>query len=165
MSEAISSAAVGLRERLHERVDYVITEEAASVYDTLWRKTAGVLNGKIDPAYFRRVTWSTSRYAVLYHLLLGEPGREIGPHAMQWAWRMTLLHLQYVREVLNLSDVGFAGKVEKILSWVEMRIGQGTDPTSSAFIRELIQHFRRDLSNASEARQLIDLARKSAKSG
>jgi hypothetical protein len=165
MSEAISSAAVGLRERLHERVDYVITEEAASVYDTLWRKTAGVLNGKIDPAYFRRVTWSTSRYAVLYHLLLGEPGREIGPHAMQWAWRMTLLHLQYVREVLNLSDVGFAGKVEKILSWVEMRIGQGTDPTSNAFIRELIQHFRRDLSNASEARQLIDLARKSAKSG
>lgn len=164
MVEAISSAGHDLRERLNEPIQYVISYEAAAMYDSLWKRTAADVGDNIDPAYFRRVTWTAGRYSVLYHLLLGQQGHEVGVEAMQWAWRMVMLHLEYVRQVLSLSDAGFAAKVEKILSWVEMRISSGVDWTSSSFIRELCKHFRHDLSNAAEARQLIDLARKSVKS-
>ena len=114
----------------------------------------------MDAAYFRRVTWSAGRYAVIYHLLLGKDGTDVGVEDMRWAWRMVMLHLQYSRQVLALSDSGFAAKVEKILSWVEVRHAEGADVTSNAFVRTLFQKFKRELSNASEARQLIDLARK-----
>lgn len=162
MGEAISRAATesGLHQRLAEPIQFVITAEAAMAYDALWRKTAGNLNGSIDPAYFRRVTWSASRYAVLYHLLLNKPGHEIGADAMQWAWRMVLLHLQYVREVLNLSDGGFANRLERILAWVEDEIKKGADPSSIALVQTILRRFRREISNANEARQIIDLARK-----
>lgn len=162
MSEAISLAAQasGLRERLAACVQYVITEEAAATYDALWRKTAGTMNGSIDPAYFRRVTWGASRYAVLYHLLLGKTGQEIGAEAMQWAWRMVQLHLQYVREVLNLSDSGFANRLERMLAWVEDEIRKGADPASISLVQAILRRFRREIGNANEARQVIDLARK-----
>ena len=162
MRSAISDAALksGLRERLADRGQYLISHEAAAAYDSLWRKTAGDMNGNVDPAYFRRVTWSASRYAVLYHLLLGQPGHEVGVEAMQWAWRMVMLHLQYVREVLNLSDSGFANKLERMLAWVEDEIKKGADPASIALVQALLRRFRREIGNASEARQVIDLARK-----
>ncbi len=163
MAEAIGKAAEGLRGRLSERVDFVIGEEAAAVYEAQWKRAAEQMSN-VDPAYFRRVTWNAARYSVVYHLLLGHAGREIGAEAMQWAWRLVLLHLQYVREVLSLSDSGFASRLDKVLGWVEMRVQQGADPTSNGFVRELCRHFGRDLGGASEARQLIDFARKSAKS-
>ncbi|MGC8732528.1 MAG: DUF3987 domain-containing protein [Halothiobacillaceae bacterium] len=164
IKEAVTQAAQGLPERLAERVQYVITPEAKAAYESLWKNTVGRLGEKLDPAYFRRVTWSAGRYAVLYHLLLRHPGNEIGVEAMQWAWRMVMLHLQYVREVLSLSDAGFAAKVEKILDWTQKVIVSEPNLTDSQLVRTLIQHFRRDLNNAAEARQLIDFARKMARS-
>jgi len=164
MQATISEAAQALRPRLAERAQYRISQAAAALYDESWRETVGKAAATVDAAYFRRVTWSAGRYAAIYHLLLHKPGHEIGVDAMRWAWRMVMLHLEYVRQVLALSDAGFSAKVEKILSWVEARQAAGEDVTSNAFLRALVQHFRRDLSNAAEARQLIDIARKTGKS-
>lgn len=164
MREAISQAAETLRGRLAVSARYTITPAAARLYDDLWMESVGQIGQSVDAAYFRRVTWSASRYAVVYHLLLDKPGTEVGSDAMRWAWRMVQLHLEYARQVLTLSDAGFAAKVDKILTWVETKVAAGSDPGSNRFVRELCRQFSRDLSSAAEARQLIDLARKSPKS-
>ncbi|EQD75704.1 Holliday junction resolvase, partial [mine drainage metagenome] len=115
-----------------------------------------------DPAYIRRVTWAAGRYAVLYHILLGKDGLEVGQVAMRWAWRAVLLHLQYAKSALALSDAGFAQKLDKIMDWTAKQIEGGANVESALFVRSVLQHFRRDLSNAQEARQIIDLVRKTA---
>ena len=102
---------------------------------------------------------------MIYHILLGKPGKEIGIDAMRWAWRMVQLHLQYAREVLTLSDPGVATRLDKILGWVEEEAAQGRDPREPSFARRLLMRFRRDLQSLSEARQVIDMARKMPLSG
>lgn len=164
MKRLIAEAAAEVRQRLavsHSK--FRISAAAAALYDRLWLETVGQVGDRLDAAYFRRVAWSTARYAVIYHVLMCSEGEVVEEDAMRWAWRMTLLHLEYARRALALSDAGFASKIEKILGWVEQQSREGIDVTSNAFVRKLVQHFRRDLSNASEARQLIDLARKSGK--
>lgn len=161
MRDAINQAATPLRARLAtEPIHYVITAHAASAYDGMWREIVGHLGNAIDPSYFRRVTWNAGRYAVIYHILLGKTGTEIGIDAMRWAWRMVQLHLQYAREVLALSDAGVASRLDKILTWVEKEAAQGRDPREPAFARRLLMHFRRDLQSISEANQIIDIAGK-----
>ena len=166
MRDVIDQAAMPLRARLaDEPTNYLITPHAASAYDSMWRELVGHLGDVIDPAYFRRVTWNAGRYAVIYHILLGKPGKEIGIDAMRWAWRMVQLHLQYAREVLTLSDPGVATRLDKILGWVEEEAAQGRDPREPSFARRLLMRFRRDLQSLSEARQVIDMARKIPLSG
>jgi hypothetical protein len=156
-----SAQAQGLRERLAlQDQHFVITPAAADVYRELWCELVGALGDRIDPAYVRRVTWAAGRYSVLYHLLLGRDGLEIGTQALRWAWRAVLLHLQYARTALALSDAGFSQRLDKIMAWAEARIAQGADPASAQFVRDMLQHFRRDLGNAQEARQFIDLVAK-----
>lgn len=157
----LEASAQGLRERLAEQDQrFVITQAAADAYGDLWRELVGALGDRLDPAYVRRVTWAAGRYAVLYHILLGKDGLEIGTQAMRWAWRAVLLHLQYARTALALSDAGFAQKLDKIMDWTSKQIAEGADPESAHFVRSMLQHFRRELSNAQEARQIIDLVRK-----
>lgn len=165
MKRVIDQAAAPLRERLKKQEQYIITEEAASFYDSAWIELVRTIRGSIDPAYVRRVTWGATRYAVIYHLLLGHPGREIGIEAMRWAWRMTQLHLQYVREVLNLSDPSASSKLDRIIEWVMEREKEGARVSDKGFIRTLLQRFRADLKSTSEAKQIIDLIGKFGKNG
>ena len=79
------------------------------------------------------------------------------------SWRAVLLHLQYARTALALSDAGFAQKLDRVLDWTAKQIAEGADPTSARFVRDMLQHFRRDLGNAQEARQIIDLVAKTWK--
>lgn len=161
MRDAIELAAMPLRARLAtEPMHYVITPQAARAYDAMWRDLVGHLGDMIDPAYFRRVTWNAARYAVIYHILLGKHGSEIGIDAMRWAWRMVQLHLQYAREVLAFSDPGIATRLDKILGWVEEEAAQGRDPREPAFARRLLMRFKRDLQSVSEAKQIIDMTKK-----
>ena len=163
MKRVIEQAAAPLRERLKTPEQYVITEEAAKYYDEAWIELVRSIRGSIDPAYVRRVTWGATRYAVIYHLLLCQPGREIGIEAMHWAWRMTQLHLQYVREVLNLSDPSASSKLDRIIEWVMEREKEGANVHDKGFIRTLLQRFRADLKSTSEAKQVIDLIGKICK--
>lgn len=163
MKRAIDQAAIPLRERLKKPERYIITEEAASYYDAAWIELVRSIRSSIDPAYVRRVTWGATRYAVIYHLLLCQPGREIGVEAMRWAWRMTQLHLQYVREVLNLSDPSASSKLDRIIEWVMEREKEGANLHDKGFIRTLLQRFRADLKSTSEAKQVIDLIGKICK--
>ena len=112
----------------------------------------------LDAAYFRRVTWTATRYAVLYHLLLERDGFEVGADAMRWAWRMVRLHLQYARQTLELSDPGAARKLERAVAWVQQEAGKGRDTRSHDFMRALLQRFSRDLASMADARTLIDIA-------
>lgn len=163
MKRVIDQAAIPLRERLKKPEQYIITEEAASYYDAAWIELVRSIRSSIDPAYVRRVTWGATRYAVIYHLLLCQPGREIGIEAMRWAWRMTQLHLQYVREVLNLSDPSASSKLDRIIEWVMEREKEGANLHDKGFIRTLLQRFRADLKSTSEAKQVIDLIGKIGK--
>lgn len=163
MKRVIEQAAKPLRERLKASEQYLITEEAAQYYDGVWIELVRAIRSSIDPAYVRRVTWGATRYAVIYHLLIGHPGREIGIEAMRWAWRMTQLHLQYVREVLNLSDPSASSKLDRIIEWVMEREKEGANVHDKGFIRTLLQRFRADLKSTSEAKQVIDLIGKIGK--
>ena len=149
---------VDLGVRLRERQEYQIGERAAEWYDAAWRDMVGTLGDRLDPAYVRRITWGASRYAVIYHLLLGEDGEVIRTDAMRWGWRMTQLHLQYALETLSLSDASFAARLDGILSWLDHYIGEHPDATETELARALLQRWRRDLQSASDARGLIDLA-------
>lgn len=165
MKQVIEQAAAPWRERIKKPEQYVITEEAAKYYDEAWIELVRSIRSSIDPAYIRRVTWGAARYAVIYHLLLCQPGQAIGIEAMRWAWRMTQLHLQYVREVLNLSDPSASSKLDRIIEWVMEREKEGANVHDKGFIRTLLQRFRTDLKSTSEAKQVLDLIGKISKNG
>lgn len=153
-----SISRVDLGARLRERREYQISARAAEWYDTAWKDMVGALGDRLDPAYVRRLTWNATRYAVIYHLLLGEEGTVIRTEAMRWAWRMTQLHLQYAIEVLALSDASFGARLDGILGWLGAYMGEHPEATETDLARALLQRWRRDLQSASEARGLIDLA-------
>lgn len=163
MKQVIEQAAGPLRERLKKPERFVISEAAARYYDVAWIELVQSIHSTIDPAYIRRVTWGAARYAVIYHLLLCQPGQTIEIEAMRWAWRMTQLHLQYVREVLNLSDPSASSKLDRIIEWVMEREKEGANVHDKGFIRTLLQRFRADLKSTSEAKQVLDLIGKICK--
>lgn len=158
MAEKISRAADSLKERLAglQGARFTISREGLRAYEQRWHETKGMAN--LDAAYFRRVTWTATRYAVLYHLLLERDGFEVGADAMRWAWRMVRLHLQYARQTLELSDPGAARKLERAVAWVQQEAGKGRDTRSHDFMRALLQRFSRDLASMADARTLIDIA-------
>lgn len=143
-----------LVERMRQRVEYRISDTAAEYYDREWQKLARSISGSVDPAYFRRVTWTTARLAVFYHLMLDEPSDLIGEGAMQWAWRLTMLMVGYVRAALELSDPTFTAKLTRMLEWADANTGRYV--TRPRLGRALLTRFSRDLGSASEARYLID---------
>lgn len=163
MKQVIEQAAGPLRKQLKEPQQFVITEEAAKYYDVAWVELVQSIRSTIDPAYIRRVTWGAARYAVIYHLLLCQPGQAIGIEAMRWAWRMTQLHLQYVRDVLNLSDPSATTKLDRIIEWVMEQEKEGVNVHDKGFMRILLQRFRTDLKSTSEAKQVLDLIGKIGK--
>lgn len=162
--ESISahSSAGDLKANILRATKYVISPEAAKVYEVLWKELARSMED-LDPAYFRRTTWAVSKYAVIYHLLLCEQGSLIGAEAMRWAWRMIMLHLQYAREALMLCDPGFAARFDRIITWIEKQANDGTDIRSSAFTRTLLRQYGRDLKTMTEAKQVIEIVGCNAK--
>lgn len=160
IESAVRAAAqkTDLGARLRDRQEYRIGRRAAEWYDAAWIDMVGQLGERLDPAYVRRITWNTTRYAVIYHLLLGDPGVEIATDAMRWAWRMTQLHLQYALETLSLSDASFAARLDGILAWLDSYMRDHPEATETDLARALLQRWRRDLQSAADARGLIDLA-------
>ncbi|MDE2174159.1 MAG: DUF3987 domain-containing protein [Betaproteobacteria bacterium] len=167
MMENVAAAAGPLRERLAQTgASYVIGRKAAALYETQWHELARLVGEKVDRAYFRRITWSAARYALIYHVLLEKEGYEIGTEAMSWAWRMVQFHMQATREVLSLADPGFVPKVLKIIQWIDEQIEAGTDLArqgGAALGRAVLTRFHRELGGANEAKSLVDLALKYAK--
>jgi hypothetical protein len=146
-----------LRERLTQPVEYHISDAAIAYYTHEWKALAEKLGSSIDAAYYRRVTWSAVRLAVIYHLLLNEAGEVIGIPAMQWAWRAVTLFMAHVRAALQLSDPTFAARLDRILAWLESDAVRGRKWSRSDLNRALFARFRRDIRSAADARQLIDL--------
>ncbi len=153
-----SVSRVDMGARLCERQEYQISERAAEWYDAAWRDMVGALGDRLDPAYIRRITWGTARYAAIYHLLLGEQGVVIRTDAMRWAWRMTQLHLQYAVEVLSLSDNSFSARLDSIVAWTGGYMDVHPEASETELARALLQRWRRDLKSANEARGMIELA-------
>ncbi len=157
----IRAAAGDLGERLTAPAQYRITVRAREWYEDVWRELVGVLGNSLDPTYVRRITWSTSRYAAIYHVLTGAAGTDVGVEAMRWAWRMTQLHICAARDVLALSDASFAGRVLRMAEWLE---GSGIKDRAVA-TRALFIRYSRDLHSASEARAIVDMVLASAPPG
>ncbi len=151
------SSATNLKAKITQEPTYIISPEASQLYDELWKELAKSMGDSIDGAYFRRTTWAVSKYAVIYHLLLGKSGNSIDAETIRWAWRMIQLHLQFAREALQLCDPGFATRFDKIIGWIEDQGKTGAEIRSSEFTRTLLRRFGRDLKNMNEARQLIDI--------
>lgn len=151
----LRAAAGDLAQRIAEGGTYVISEAAAEAYKEMWHELVGSIKGKLNRSYLRRITWSAVRYACIYHLLLGRPGRQIGATAMRWAWRMTMLHCHSTRLVLALSDRSLAGRIELISGWVEQHRAAGVDVYSARFARTTLQRFRRDFTSINDVTQMI----------
>lgn len=70
MRQVIQKAAEPLRDRLGATGQtYCISATAAKLYDDLWMETVGHAGDSVDAAYFRRVSWSAARCAVIWALL------------------------------------------------------------------------------------------------
>jgi hypothetical protein len=158
---SIRAAAGDLAVRLMEPAHYRITARAQEWYRDAWIKLVGLVGRSMDPAYIRRITWNTSRYAAIYHLLIGGTGTDIGVEAMRWAWRMTQLHICAARDVLALSDASFSGRVLRMAEWLE---GSGITDRATA-VTALLKRFWRDLHTASEARAIVDMVLAAAPPG
>lgn len=156
---SISASSIGITDRLKGRNVYEISPEAAAVYDGLWHELVGELNGSLDSAYVRRITWTAAKYAVIYHLILGRDGHRVGVTAMRWAWRMVMSHCFSTKLVLSTADQTLAGRIERISNWVAEQQEGGTDVWAPTFVRRLIQQFRRDLKGVHEAKQILDIVR------
>lgn len=160
MRAAVSSS---LRERLNQsEMLYVIGSEAAEFYKREWTVLTKRLHdhgvADIPPAYLRRVTWSTCKYAVIYHLLLDQPGDTIGVDAMQWAWRMVELHLAYLPQVLELANPGAATKILKVLDWLQEFTHQHPGLPRARVVRACLRRFSHDFASSGDVLRILNFA-------
>lgn len=109
--------------------------------------------GEVPPSFYRRVMFSTFSYAVVFHAISRGMGTVVGTESVSLALRMSALHLDHARQLLN----GYGlSELEKIVRKTEAlqadfeRQGRIMKP------RDLVSRIR-SIKTAAQARSILAL--------
>jgi hypothetical protein len=82
------------------RNDYFFTDQAVTRIRSWW---AFIGKQGLDHDFVRRLEFRAFKYSIIFHWLLGKSNREIDVEDIDYAMRLTLLHIADLKELLNLS--------------------------------------------------------------
>lgn len=110
--------------------------------------------GSLPKSFFKRITYASSKYALLYHIILGKETSEIDEQDFAWAGRVCALQLQDVQVVLNhYNSSQLAHNVALVEGVMRKFIAKGKTATP----RDIVQRVR-GIKTVSEAKHLMSIA-------
>lgn len=86
-----------------EHKKYTLSPKAEKKYEELFLSNLKQFEG-ISYSFFRRTSFKTIKYALLYHILLQKPSDLIDEEDIIWADRITFTHLLDIKKLLHMYD-------------------------------------------------------------
>ena len=132
---------------LHE--SYFLTDDAEAEYTKIFKDL--FQEGAIPNSFYRRTLFKTLTYALLYHVINLKTSQNIDAEDVQWASRVTELHLSDIQRILNEKGLGeFKEKVEQVKAQKQRYEDKGKD-----FKARDVVHNNKSVSNTSEAVEIL----------
>lgn len=130
---------------------YSVSEKAFRAYEIAYQTMFGAHG--IAPSFYRRLTFKSWKYALMYHILLGKDGSELDEMDVAWGMRMTQQHMVDLAQILGQYNYSKLAKtIDKVVCLREKFRAQG----KRFGARELAQNCR-DVKSAAEAKSLLAL--------
>jgi len=134
---------------IHPR--YSVSEKAFRAYEIAYQTMFGTHG--ITPSFYRRLTFKSWKYALMYHILLGKSSPELDDIDVAWGMRMTQQHMIDLAQILGQYNYSNLAKtIDKVVALREKFHAQG----KRFGARELAQNCR-DVKSAAEAKGLLAL--------
>lgn len=130
--------------------EYVISEKAIENFRTGFKELYKI---DIPDSYYRRALFKAVKYSLLYHIILKKENCEIDEQDMEWALRLTFLHLKDGKELLGTKDIS---ELEKIIRATERIQKDFTKKGKILTPRDLIA-YNRKIQNVSQAKAILEI--------
>lgn len=129
---------------------YIITGEAEQEYFKVFKDL--FQEGSIPNSFYRRAQFKTLTYALIYHALNLKTSQYIDGEDIQWASRVTEMHLGDVKRIFDEKDMsGFGEQLKRIKGQKDRAESQGKHYTASQ-----VANGNRNISNAEEGAKWLD---------
>lgn len=126
---------------------YELSNEAFQQYRKGFRQ---LLRFEISESFYRRLMYRSFKYALIFHIIFGKDNNIIDEEDQGWAMRVIRLHLNDLKQILNLYNFS---KIEKIIQRVEvLKKKYG----SSLTVRKILQ-YEKNIKSVPEAKQILGL--------
>lgn len=132
---------------------YKTTKKAQEAFTTSFRM---LYSGELDKSFYRRQSFRTHKYALIYHLVTGHGGEEeICPEAYGWAARVTHMLIADCCELLNKHGIS---ELETKLRAIERLIIKFKNKGKEVKARDVVQYVK-TVKTAREAKLLLDFVK------
>lgn len=135
---------------LHQ--NYIIVDEAEQEYEKIFK--ALFKEDNLPNSFYRRALYKTLTYALLYHVINLKSSQYIDGEDIQWASRVTEMHLNDTWKIFEKKGMGeVRTKMEKVKSQkerFEAKEGRDFKP------RDLVQMNRSWVGDSKEAKEILD---------
>ncbi len=130
---------------------YIAGQDAISEYEQTFRI---LFNEEMDKSFYKRIIWTTHKYALLYHILTGHGDEEVvRASSYGWAARALTMHLCDLGELMETSTESPLQKLVMKGKHVISHLRATGRPVTA---RALVQNVR-DIKSVGEARALLAL--------
>lgn len=134
--------------------EYTVTQDAIIAFDDAFTLLFGIKDAnKIPTSFYRRILYSSIKYAAIYHLLLGKYNNAIDGEDIAWAARACKLHLNDVYELIREYDMP---DFERMVKRAEELRFECTKSGESFNARHLMRHVK-SIKNARQANEIMCL--------
>lgn len=102
---------------------YTVDEKGINAYSEAFRTVTElcVLNG-IDASFSRRIMWKSTKFALLFHIILGEKGNIISERAFLYAIKLIAMNVRDLRKLLDLYEESDVKAVaQKVLTFIQRK--------------------------------------------
>lgn len=130
--------------------EYTISEKALESFRTGFKELYKI---DIPDSYYRRALFKAVKYSLLYHIILKKDNTEIDEQDMEWALRLTFLHIKDGKELLGSKDIS---ELEKILRTTERIQSDFNKKGKTLTPRDLIA-YNRKVSSVPQAKAILDI--------
>jgi len=97
--------------------NYVFNKDMVEMFKIAFKEIVETrFNNNFDESFYRRVMFKTFTYAVIYHLILNKNTVEIDEEDMEYALRVSLIHLYSIQRILSIKTETEFNGIDKTIN-------------------------------------------------
>lgn len=136
-----------------EHLKFKISDKAIKRYEKLFHQNLEQFKG-ISYSFFRRTSFKTLKYALIYHIILGKTSNEIDVEDIEWADRITFTHFVDLSKLLNMYD---EQEIHNIIDKAIELKNRFKEQNKEFTPREITRYLKGKIKNIAEAKLLHSL--------
>lgn len=139
---------------IHDNVQYTLSDDAVSAFERHFTLLFNDSGSEVPPSFYRRVLYRSIKYALIYHVLIGNQSTEIDEVDMSWAARLAQMQLVDLRTVIGDRMVSDLGRVVNSVEALSNKIRDRDNRNVTA--RDIVMNVNA-IKNVNEARAIMKL--------